>query len=100
MYAAVLTGSITPLQPSGSLKPTAMDSDPSEPTVSPKAANRRMSNDMSGPLSDKPDGTTISAQVTNTCLPAGECPNKTPIFISGVTPVPSWPGCGHLAPAV
>jgi len=42
----------------------------------------------------------VSAQVTNTCLPAGECPNKTPIFISGVTPVPSWPGCGHLAPAV
>jgi len=59
MYAAVLAGSITPLQPSGSLKPTAMDSDPSEPTVSPKAANRRMSNDMSGPLSNKPDGTTI-----------------------------------------
>jgi hypothetical protein len=27
-----------------------------------------------------PDGTTLNAQVANTCLP----PNKTPIFISGV----------------
>jgi hypothetical protein len=39
---------------------------------------------MSGPLSDMLDGTTIRAQVANTCLPAGERPNKTPIFISGV----------------
>jgi hypothetical protein len=31
-----------------------------------------------------PDGTTIHAQVANTCLSAGERPNKTPIFISGV----------------
>jgi len=38
---------------------------------------------MSGPLSDKPGGTTPNAQVTNTCLSAGERPNKTPIFISG-----------------
>jgi hypothetical protein len=45
-----------------------------------------MSNDMSGPLSDKPDGTTQQrAQVTNTCLPAVERPNKTPIFISGIS---------------
>jgi hypothetical protein len=43
-----------------------------------------MSSDMSGPLSDKPDGTTPNAQVTNTCLPAGESPNKTFIVISGV----------------
>jgi len=39
-----------------------------------------MSNDMSGPLSGKPDGNT-----PNACLPAGQRPNKTPIFISGVT---------------
>jgi hypothetical protein len=39
---------------------------------------------MSGPLSDKPDGTTLNALVTNTCLPAGERPNKTYIFITGV----------------
>jgi hypothetical protein len=30
-----------------------------------------------------PDGATLNAQVANTCLPAGERPNKTPIFISG-----------------
>jgi hypothetical protein len=39
---------------------------------------------MSGPLSDKPDGTTLNAQVANTGLLAGQRPNKTPIFISGV----------------
>ena len=83
-YAAVLAGSAAPHQPSGSLKPTAMDSDPSESAVSPETANRRMSSDMSGPLSDKPDGTTQNAQVANTCLSAGERANKTPIFISGV----------------
>ena len=43
-----------------------------------------MSGDMSGPLSGKPDGTTPNSQVANACLSAGECPNKTPIFISGV----------------
>jgi hypothetical protein len=54
------------------------------PTVSSETANRRMTTDMSGPLSDMPDGATLNAQVANTCLPAGERPNKTPIFISGV----------------
>ena len=43
-----------------------------------------MSSDMSGPLCDMPDGTIINVQVANTCLPSGECPNKTPNFISGV----------------
>jgi len=38
---------------------------------------------MYRPLSDKPDGTTSNAQVANACLPAGERPNKMPIFISG-----------------
>ena len=42
-----------------------------------------MSSDMFGPLSDKPDGTTPNAQVTNTWLSVGERPNKTRIFISG-----------------
>jgi hypothetical protein len=32
-YASVLAGPIAPHQPSGSLKPTAMDSDPFEPAV-------------------------------------------------------------------
>jgi hypothetical protein len=31
-----------------------------------------------------PHGTTNRAQVANTCSPAGERPNKTPKFISGV----------------
>ena len=61
-----------------------MGSDLSEPLDSSETANRRMSGDMSGPLSDKPDCTTQPAQVANTCLPAGELPNKTPIFNSGV----------------
>ena len=39
---------------------------------------------MSVPLSDKPDGATLNAQVANTCLPPGERPNTTTIFISGV----------------
>jgi hypothetical protein len=97
-YATLLAGSVAPLQPSGPLKPTAMDSDPSQSVVSPETANRRMSRDMSGPLIDIPDGTTVSTHVTNTCLPAGERPNKTPIFISGLrVPVPSWTGCGRSA---
>ena len=56
----------------------------SEPAVSSETANRRMSSDMSGALSDKPDGATLNAQVANTCLPARQRPNKTPIFISGI----------------
>ena len=83
-YAAVLAGSVAAFQPSGKLKPTAMDSDPSEPAVSSETVNRHMSSDMSGPLTDKPDNTTTSARGTNTCLVAGERPNKTPIFISGL----------------
>jgi hypothetical protein len=83
-YAAVLAGSGAPFQPSRPFKPTAMYSDQSESVVTPKTANVRMSSDMSGPLSDKSDGPTASAHVTNTGLPAGERPNKTLIFISGV----------------
>jgi len=32
-----------------------------------------------------PDGATSNAQVANACLPAGQRPNKKPIFISGVS---------------
>jgi hypothetical protein len=60
-----------------------MDSELSESAVSLETVNRHMSSGMSGPLSDMSDGTSIRAQVANTCLPAGERPNKTPIFISG-----------------
>jgi len=86
-YAAALAGSVAPLQPRGPLKPTAMDLDPSESDVSSQTVNRRMSSDMSGPLSDKPEGTTPNAQVTNTCLSAGERPNKTTVLISGARDV-------------
>jgi len=49
-----------------------------------------MSSEMSGPLNGMPDGTTSNAQVANTCLPAGERSNKTPIFISGITDTRSF----------
>jgi len=100
-YSAVLAGTVAPFQPSGTIKPTATDSEPSESAVSPEIVKKRMSVDMSGSLSDMPNGATNRAQVTNTCLPAGERPNKTPIFISGARdPVPFWPCCGRPASAV
>jgi hypothetical protein len=43
----------------------------------------RMSCDMSGPMSGMPTGTTNTAHVANTCVPAGQSPNKMPIFITG-----------------
>jgi len=82
-YAAVLAANAAPSQPSGTLKPTAMDSETSETGVSIETSKRRMSNDKSGPLSGIPDSTIPNAQVTNACLRAGQLPNKTPIFISG-----------------
>jgi len=84
-YAAILAANAAPSQQSGTLKTTAMDSEPSESGVSMETSTRRMPNDMSGPLSGMPDGTTFNAQVANACLPAGQRPNKTPIFISGVS---------------
>jgi len=57
-----------------------------------------MSSYMSGPLCDTLDGTTNRAQVASTCIPAGERPNKTPIFISGVRDARSFlPVCELLA---
>ena len=69
-YAVALAWPVAPSQQSGSLKPTAMDSDMSEPAVSSETANRRMSSDMFGPLSDTRDGATLTAQVAKH-LPAG-----------------------------
>jgi len=68
-YVVALAGPVAPSQPSGSLKPTAMDSDMSEPTVSSDTANRRMSSDMSGPLNGMPDGATQRPRGQH--LPAG-----------------------------
>jgi hypothetical protein len=53
--------------------------------LSIETANRRMYSDMFRPLSSTPAGTTLHAQVATTCVPAGERPNKTSIFISGVS---------------
>jgi hypothetical protein len=83
MYAAVLAGAVAPFQPSGTIKPTAMDSGPSESAVSPETAKRRMSSDMSGSPSDMPIGTTNRAQVAITCLPAGERPEGTASSAAG-----------------
>ena len=60
-----------------------MDTDISERAVSFETANMCMSMDMSGPLSNMAVGTTLNAMVTNTCLPAGQLPKKTHIYISG-----------------
>ena len=69
-YAAVLSGSVAPSQPSGTVKPIAMGSDSSESGVSLDTSERRMSQDMSGPLSRTPVGTTNHAHVANACIPA------------------------------
>jgi hypothetical protein len=74
-YPAAVARPFAQSQPSGSLKPTAMDSDVSENAVSSESGNRRKSCDMSRPLSDMPEGTTINAQVNNTYVPAGDRPN-------------------------
>jgi hypothetical protein len=49
--AAVAATNAAPQHPSGPLMPTAKGSDPSEPAVSHETADRRMSFDISGPLS-------------------------------------------------
>ena len=82
-YAAVLSGSVAQSQPRGTVKPIAMGSDLSEFGVSMETSERRMFQDMSGPLTGTPLGTTNHAHVANVCLPTGQRPNKTPIFISG-----------------
>ena len=80
-YAAVVAGHTNHQQPSGQPKPKANGLEPSKPAVSPEAATRRMScEDMSGPLGSMPAGTTPAQAV-----PAGEGPNKTPIFVHVVT---------------
>jgi hypothetical protein len=56
----------------------------SDPEFSFEKAKSRMPIDMSGPLSVIPDGTTLNAQVANTCLLKRERPNNTPMLISGV----------------
>jgi len=88
-YTVVLVGPVAPSQPSGLLNPTAMESDPSENGVSMETTNRCISSDMSGPLSDRTDGTIANAQEASACLPAGEL-SVWPIFISGVSDTRSY----------
>jgi hypothetical protein len=79
--AAVVAGYANLQQSRGPSKPSAKRSDNSEPAVSSEATSRRMSTDMSGPLDGMPAGTTLTAKVA----PAGERPNKTFIFVAGVS---------------
>ena len=100
-YAAALAVPVAPFEPSGLLKLTALDTDPSEPAVSSETVNRRISTDMSGPLSDTPDGTTTHAQVNNAYLRAGNVVIIRPfLFQVTETAVPSLRGCGQHALAV
>jgi hypothetical protein len=69
-YATPLAQPVAPFQASGLLKPTAMDSYPSESDVSSETVNSRMSSDMSGPRGDKPYYTTSHSVVTNAFLAA------------------------------
>jgi hypothetical protein len=68
-YAAVLSPSDAE-QRISTLKPTAMGSDLSESGLSMETSERRMSQDMSGPLSSTPVATTDQANVANTCAAA------------------------------
>jgi hypothetical protein len=80
-YAAVFAGYANPQQSGGLPKPSDKGAGTSEPAVSSGAASRRMSTDMSGPLDGMPAGTTSTDKVALAC----KRPNKTPIFVSGVS---------------
>ena len=82
-YAAVLCGSVTPSQPSGTFDPTTMDSDSSESGVSMEISERRMSQDLSGPLSSIPEGTTDYAHVANGCLQQDSVLTRSPFLYQG-----------------
>jgi hypothetical protein len=75
--------------------PTAKNKYLSEPAYSCKTATISMSSDMSGTLSDMPDGTTPPAKMLKSCLSAEERPNKTPIFIIGASDTRAYLACMH-----
>jgi hypothetical protein len=91
--AAVAAGPVAPQQPGGQLKPPAKGLDSFKPADSSESALGRTSNDVSGPLCSMPVVTTDPAQSVNTCLPAGERPNKKPIFISCVGDTRAFLAC-------
>jgi hypothetical protein len=92
-YAAVVAAPVAPHPPSGPRTPTAKGLDLSEPAGSSEPATRRMSDDISGPMSGMPTGTTSATHVATTCVPAGERPNKTPIFITVVADTREFLAC-------
>jgi hypothetical protein len=66
-----------------------MDSELSESAVSPETVNRRMPSDMSGPLNDVPDGTTIRGQVATPDYQQENVLIRSPfLFQVSVMPVP------------
>jgi hypothetical protein len=81
---SVTFATAAPQKLNGPLMPTNKVSDPSELAVSHGTATRRMSSDMSRPMSGFVVCTTNNAQMVNASLPAGERINMTPIDISGV----------------
>jgi hypothetical protein len=97
-YAAILAGDVTLQERSGPLKPTAMDSDPSESTVSTETANRRMSSDMSGPLSSKRMAPLLTPRWPTPAYQQDCVRIRHPFLFQGT--VPSVSGCGSLALAV
>jgi hypothetical protein len=82
--AAVTAAHIVPYLPSGPFKATATGSDPSDPAVISNAAPKRMSSDISVPLSGTPQCTTPPTHVATSCVPAAQRCNKTTILIAGV----------------
>ena len=100
-YAAALAWPVAPFERSGLFKLTALDTEPFEPAVSSETVNRRISSDMSGPLSDTPDGITTDAQVNNAYLSAGNVLIIRPfLFQVSVSAVPTWRGYVQHALAV
>jgi hypothetical protein len=99
IYAAVVAAPVAPQKPSGPLKLTANGLDSFQPAVSSETVTRRMSGYVSGLLRGKPIATTENTHVANSCVSPGQCPNKTPIFVSGVADTRAfWHGCVHTAP--
>ena len=83
-YAEVAAGRAALLQ-SGSLKPTAMESNSSDPAASSEAATGACRKTCPGLLSGTPAGTTSAASKAATPVPGGKRRNRTPIYITGVT---------------
>ena len=97
-YGAVLSASVSQSQLSGTLKLTVMDSDTSDSRVSTETSERRSSHNMSGPLSDTPNGTTMHAAWSTPASQQGRVlTRRLFLFQWLVTHVAFWPGSAHTA---